>query len=127
MINNLQCGVDIIAIDKIVKIYKENYNKLDSIYTKDELAYCHGFKNPFPSLAARFAAKEAFFKLFPKETSCSYLKFNDIEIKNNNYGAPYIVCNKNIKKLLNLYNFLNIAVSLSHTKEYAIAQVVAYG
>lgn len=56
-------GIDVVKVERIVdslERFGERFEK--RLFTPDELAYCRTHKDPIPHLAARFAAKEAFFK-----------------------------------------------------------------
>ena len=116
----MQCiGVDIIEIARIEKaIARWGERFLHRIYTDSELKlYC---KKP-SSLAVRFASKEAVMKLLGTERKG--ISWREIETLSHPNGKP----------LLNLYNraqieakrvgLKRVAISLSHSKEYAIALV----
>lgn len=53
-------GIDICKVDRIAESLARFGERMEKrLFTADELAYCRGFKDPMPHLAARFAAKEA--------------------------------------------------------------------
>ena len=54
--------------------------------------------------------------------------WKDIEVKNNQFGKPYIVLHNNANKFIKLYkkNGIKIELSLSDEKEFAIANVVIF-
>lgn len=113
-------GTDIIEIDRIeknIKLHKDKF--LKRIFTENEIEYCEAKKNQkYQSYAARFAAKEAAYKALSNYINFKY-SWTDFEIQNDNTGKPIINLKFKIKELENL------EVSLSHCKEYAIANVVA--
>ena len=113
-------GVDIIEISRIQKnIDRYGEKFLDRIYTKNEIEYCESKKaNKYESYAARFAAKEAIYKAISSklETECNW---SDIEIINDPKGKPHV--NLSIK----LNGLEDMEVSLSHSKEMAMAVCVA--
>jgi holo-[acyl-carrier protein] synthase len=76
--------------------------------------------NSLEHLAGRFAAKEAFAKALGTGIGhkCS---FHDIQIFNNNYGQPLVLWNEKISLV---YKNLICNLSITHTKEYALANVV---
>ncbi|MCI0469949.1 MAG: holo-ACP synthase, partial [Nitrospirae bacterium] len=84
----------------------------------NEIAYCYERKNPFPYLAARFAAKEAMIKASGPMRDMR-LAFPAIEILNEPSGKPFI-------NILNskLNSSLSIHLSMSHERTHAIATVV---
>ena len=119
----VKCGTDIIEIYRI----KENIENLgekflNRIYTKKEIDYCENKKTQkYQHYAARFAAKEAVFKAMSENLENKYdIEWKDIEILNDNNGRPNI----HIKNM-DIYNIESIDISISHCKEYAIANVVA--
>lgn len=117
--DNLSLGVDIEAIERFSEMIKRfKCSTLKRIYTENELAYCFAKKNPAPSLAARFAFKEAAFKALSPLGQKIYQR--QVEIINNPSGAPMA---RFISEELNL-KFL-LKVSLSHSRTDAIAIVVA--
>ncbi|NSW84186.1 MAG: holo-ACP synthase [Syntrophothermus sp.] len=119
----LLVGVDITEISRIERAATRTPRFLKRVYTESELSYCYSKKNPYPSLAARWAAKEAFHKLHPRLSS--QVRFTEVEVGMGPGGKPE----------LNLYGWARekawevelreIDVSLSHTRENAIAVVVA--
>jgi holo-[acyl-carrier protein] synthase len=93
------------------------------VFSKTEIAYCESKTNKFEHYAARFAAKEAFFKAL----GTGWLKgthFNEVEITNDESGKPSIVLLDETKKTLSPLGIRKILVSLSHLKEIASAVVI---
>ena len=115
------CGTDIIEIARI----EESINKLgekflERVFTKNEIEYCES-KNiqKYQHYAARFAAKEAAFKAISWKIKDKYeVCWKDFEVINDKQGRPKL----NIIGI-SLKGVENIDVSLSHCKEYAIANV----
>ncbi len=115
------CGTDIIEIARI----EESINKLgekflERVFTKNEIEYCES-KNiqKYQHYAARFAAKEAAFKAISWKIKDKYeVCWKDFEVVNDKQGRPKL----NIIGI-SLKGVENIDVSLSHCKEYAIANV----
>ncbi|UFT99818.1 holo-ACP synthase [Radiobacillus kanasensis] len=109
-------GIDIVEIDRINNSIKQNDRFVERILTERERkAYenlsTHRRKVEF--VAGRFAAKEAFSKAMG--TGLGKLGFQDIEIYNDNKGAPYLTCDK---------TSFQIWVSISHSMDYAVSQVI---
>ena len=118
----ITCGTDIIEIERV----KENIENLgekflERVYTKKEIEYCESKKKQkYQHYAARFAAKEALFKAISWKLEDKYeICWKDIEVLNNNQGRPEL-------KLIgvDLKNIENIDISISHCKNYAVANVV---
>jgi holo-[acyl-carrier protein] synthase len=114
-------GVDIVSIERIEEAVQTFDAFLDRIYTEGEVAYCYKRTNPHPSLAARFAAKEAVIKAIP---SCESIPLKDIEVVVEESGQPVIKPGETLKEELEKINASSIHLSLSHEKSYAIAYAV---
>ena len=117
----IKCGTDIIEIDRIKDTIDEMGEKfLNRIFTKEEIKYCESKnKQKYEHYAARFAAKEAAFKALSFNIQNKYsVSWQDIEVVNNEQGRPSL----NIKNI-NLNNIESIDISLSHCKNYAVANV----
>lgn len=117
IINNISVGVDIEQTARFIN-KKINSPFFKRIYTSEELCYCFNKLRPSESLAGRFAAKESV-----KKALAYFIKqpvgHKDIEILNDEFGAPSIFLEN---KLGDKFNF---SLSISHTKNTAIAVVVA--
>ena len=113
-------GIDIIEISRIKKaIDRWGERFLQRIYTEAELRlYC---KKP-QSLAARFACKEAVMKLLG--TGRKGAGWREIETLSRSSGKPLVKLYGRAQKQAEKLGIKEIAVSLSHSKEYAIASVV---
>ena len=117
MSNNYKCGLDIVEFSRIQELI-DNSTSDDrkQIFRQHELDDVGNSKNRYGQLAARFAAKEACLKLFPKETAYASIDFTDFSVRNNEYGALFISLSLNAIALLNLYGFGQILNSSSHTQ-----------
>jgi holo-[acyl-carrier protein] synthase len=126
MPNKFICGVDFVDINRVKNlIYNSTNVDLQGIFSHEELDYAGKSNNRYGRLAARFAAKEACLKLFPMETAIASLDLSDFSVKNDAYGAPHISLSPRASILLELHGFEQISISLSHTKDHAIAMVIA--
>ena len=116
------CGVDIIEVYRIQEsIEKLGEKFLNKIYTPSEIEYCNSKKQmKYQHFAARFAAKEAIFKAMSEFLEDKYeITWTDVEILNNEKGKPKVYfINKKYECIE------QIDISLSHLKEYAIANCV---
>lgn len=115
-------GVDLVDINRIQKAIERTPRFLERVFTPVEREYCLCKTNPYPSLAVRFAAKEAVRKL-GKEYSKG-IRFHDIEIKNDEEGRPYILLH-GLAWQRSQENRITMDVSLSHSRNQAIATVIA--
>ena len=117
----VKTGTDIIEVERIKDSIEKLGDKfLNRVFTENEIKYCEEKKiTKYEHYAARFAAKEAIFKaISPLLDNKFSIDWTDIEILNDNQGRPYAVMSKE-----NLKN-INIDISLSHIKEYALATAV---
>jgi holo-[acyl-carrier protein] synthase len=116
VINRMEIGVDCINISRLNKNNLLSENNLKRVFTEKEIQYCENKEKPSQHYAVRFAGKEAVIKAF-----FSYdIKINhkQIEILNKNNGIPFV------KILDNRYDNFDIKISLSHSKETALAFVL---
>ena len=116
----LTAGVDIIEISRIRGVLERwGQRFLKRIYTNEEISYCRG--RP-PNLAARFAAKEATMKALG--TGVRGVGWKDIEVVRNEAGAPSIQLHGRALARSNKLGVSELSLSLSHSREYAVAFVV---
>ena len=109
-------GIDIIELDRI-RNSMQNRRFIDRVLTNSEKQTFELLTNESRKVefvAGRFAAKEAFSKAIG--TGIGKLSFQDIEVYNDEKGAPFIKCL--------LHEDMNIFVSITHSREYAVAQVI---
>ena len=126
MPKKFKCGVDLVDISKVNGLVNNITNlQLKEIFSQEELDYAGMSKNRYGRLAARFAAKEACLKLFPLETAIGKIDLSDFSVKNDAFGAPHIILSRRASVLLDLHGFEQISISMSHTKDHAIAMAMA--
>ena len=112
-------GVDLIELHRIKKILSSSSGErfLERTFTSVELEYCLAKKNPVPSLAARFAAKEAFQKTWFESHG-----WQDVWVEFEGVRPVIKVCSA-LEKIM-LEKRWKAHLSLSHTLENAVATVV---
>ena len=106
MNQKLNVGVDIEEISRFIPKLKDK-EFLNKIFTKQEISYCMKKSLPQQHFAARFAAKESIIKALSKKIS-----YKNIEIIMKD-SKPLVKLNKKLNS--------EIKISLSHTKDKAIA------
>ncbi len=112
-------GIDIIEIARIERaIARWGECFLQRVYTNSELRLSR--KKP-SSLAARFAGKEAVIKAFG--THNKGIGWREIEILSESSGKPLVHLHGKAQNQANSLGLAGLAISLSHSKEYAIALV----
>ncbi len=113
-------GIDIVEIARIKRViarWEESF--LHRVYTEPELRLCH--KKP-SSLAVRFAGKEAVIKALGTQTKG--ISWREIEILADPGGKPLVHLYGKAQSQADSLGLSKLAISLSHSKEYAIALVV---
>lgn len=117
-------GTDIIEVSRMDKHLENNDALRDKLFTEAEQKYCEKGKiTRGQCYAARFAAKEAFFKALG--TGYRYgMAFHEIEVFNDELGKPYIQPTGKVKQFVEEQKIKSIHLSISHVKELANAFVV---
>lgn len=112
-------GVDIVEVARIEKALKKWGERfLQRVFTQRERDYCSKKAHPQQSLAARFAAKEAVLKAIGTGLSGG-VSWTDVEVVNAESGKPEVRLGHT---LLEKIGNKKVLISISHTKEWAIAQ-----
>ena len=116
-------GTDIIEINRIkdsIESLGETFK--NKIYTEKEIEYCESKKNAkYQHYAGRFAAKEAIFKAISELLDDKFeISWKDAEVLDDKNGKPRIAfTNRKLEEKVE-----SIDISISHCKEYAVANVV---
>lgn len=116
-------GVDIIEIERIEAILQRHGERfLKRVYTPAERAYC---RERVPELAVRFAAKEAVSKALG--TGLRGIAWREMEILGDERGKPLVRLHGRAQARAEELGLSEFAVSLSHSRDYAVAFVIAAG
>ena len=127
----LYTGIDLIEIERIERaIARWGERFLQRVFTPAELA---AYRRRAPSLAARWAAKEAVAKLLGvglrglggAERLDEAVPWSDIEVLSDAHGRPALVLHGRAAERARALGLGDIAISLAHTREHAIASAVA--
>ncbi|MGQ0828435.1 MAG: holo-ACP synthase [Bacteroidota bacterium] len=121
----LGIGTDIAEVARIAKSIENNSFK-EKVFSKMEIKYCEAKANRAESFAARFAAKEAFFKALGSGWRGG-MAFNEVEVINDELGRPILQVLGKTSEIIREKKIKIIHVSLSHTKEMAVAMIVLEG
>ena len=122
MERDILIGIDLIEVDRIErasKRWKEHF--LTRIYTEEELKSCG---RSYPSLAARFAVKEAVAKALG--LGIGKVHWKEIETLQDETGRPFVNLSGKAKERAEELGIKRWAVSLSHTRSMAIAVVIGW-
>jgi holo-[acyl-carrier protein] synthase len=116
-------GTDIIEVERIADKVGNKAGFRELVFSENEIAYCEAKANKYEHYAARFAAKESFFKALGTGWA-NGTAFNEIEIINNQTGKPGISFLGKTAQTITAMQLGNISVSLSHVKTMAVATVI---
>ncbi|MFW6006754.1 MAG: holo-ACP synthase [Halanaerobiales bacterium] len=116
-------GLDIVEVKRIKNIINRwGDNFLNKVYTLSEIKYSQQYKNSYVHFAGRFAAKEAFSKMLG--SGMNLISWKEIEVINDKKGKPDLNISGKAEKIITEKNIKNIHISISHEKEYAVAEVI---
>lgn len=116
----MRIGTDIVEIDRIRKsAQKERF--LKHVFSSDELEFLNKKRDPAPSMAANWAAKEAFSKALG--TGVRGFELYEVEVLRDELGAPFFRLSGKAEEIAQGLGIKPI-VSLSHSDKYAVAFVV---
>jgi holo-[acyl-carrier protein] synthase len=119
----LAVGVDMIEIDRIERgIARHGDRFLQRFFTEQEIGYCNG---RIPSLAGRFAIKEAVGKALG--TGIGDINWTDVEVVCDGHGKPELHLHNRAVDLAQSLGLGEWSISLSHTDTHAIGFAVALG
>ena len=115
-------GCDIIEIERIARAIKREFF-IRRVFTAEEAAYCQRRGQQAPaSFAARFAAKEAVLKALG--TGLREGSLQEIAVNNDVLGKPLVKLSGHFAMLAKQLGVKNIQISLSHSRDFAVAYVI---
>ena len=116
-------GIDIVEVPRIAASldrFGERFTR--KIFTDDEIRYCESKQNKAERYAARFAAKEAAMKALG--TGWRGLGWKEIEVRRRPGSRPTVVFSGRAAELAERFGVVRASLSLSHTGQHAIAEVI---
>ncbi|HET9869251.1 MAG TPA: holo-ACP synthase [bacterium] len=117
-------GVDLIEIERVKAAHEKHGERfLRRLFTPEEAAYCLRKSDPYPSLAGRFAAKEAVIKAFSRGFGGRW-KWVQIEVTREASGKPGIRLTGILEQLRRERDIEAIHLSIAHSKRDAVATVI---
>jgi holo-[acyl-carrier protein] synthase len=120
----ISIGIDIIEVARIREVLLRTPRFADRVYTAEERAYCDSRGVVAAQhYAARFAAKEAALKALQTGWRGG-ISWQDIEVSAHASGAPYLIFTGEVLTVFEKFGATATHLSMSHTSEHAIAQVV---
>lgn len=120
----ISIGIDIIEVARIREVLLRTPRFADRVFTAAERAYCDSRGVVAAQhYAARFAAKEAALKALQTGWRGG-ISWQDVEISARESGAPYLIFRGEVLAVFEKFGATATHLSMSHTSEHAIAQVV---
>ena len=117
-------GIDIFSVRRMAReLAQDGAGFRESLFTPGEIAYCEGKRSPAPHYAARFAAKEAAYKALGDGQPAG-VSWRDAEVRNDPSGRSRLLLHGAFRDAASSVRAERIFLSLSHTREWAIATVV---
>jgi holo-[acyl-carrier protein] synthase len=118
-------GIDICEVHRIRQAIESDHGLRlkQRVFTPREIAYAERKANPFERFAARFAAKEAGMKALGTGWRGG-IGWCDLEVSNLPSGRPTLLFHGKAKEIADRLGARNIALSLTHTAEQAMAMVI---
>ncbi len=117
-----RCGLDTVEISRVERLLQSMApDELRSLFTGRELEEAGQGPGRAPSLAARFAAKEACCKLFPRETALGLIKPSDFGVYRDAYGAPCVETSPDAQAVCDRHRVASIRLTLTHAGSSASA------
>ena len=120
----LGLGTDLIETRRVQEsIDRFGERFLERIFTAGEIAYCNRKRNSAESFAARFAAKEAGAKALGTGISRG-VSWKEFEVRRETSGRPTLHLSGRAAELAEAMGVRKIQLSLTHSRELAMAVVV---
>ena len=117
-------GIDIVEVYRIRDTIARTPRFATRVFTAGEREYCDGKgAQSAQSYAARFAAKEAFLKAL-KTGWRGKIAWHDVEVVSDDDGVPTLNITGEAKKILENLGANRVHISISHTTDHAVAQVI---
>lgn len=120
-------GIDLVDCRRIEQMVQRHGRRvLDRLFTKKEQEYSLTHRHETERLAGRFAVKEAVLKMLGTGWR-NGIAWTDIETTNDPAGKPLVKLKGNVAEIAEQMGIEQISVSITHTKDLAIASAMALG
>lgn len=125
--NIVGLGIDATDLSRLRETYQKYGDRfLNRVFTESEIAYCRRRRDPVPSLAARFAAKEAGMKAIGTGHSQGVM-WRDVEVVRGAGGPPQLRLHGAAAHHAERMGVTHTLLSLTHSETLAFAQVILVG
>ena len=123
----LGIGIDLVEVGRIENLLERHGQRFqDRTFTAGEQAYCNPMSRPAVHFAARFAAKEAVAKALGTGFA-EGVSWADVEVERDAAGKPSVRLHGGAARRAEALGITRWHLSLTHTQEQAMAQVIAEG
>jgi holo-[acyl-carrier protein] synthase len=120
----ISIGIDIIEVERVRETIERTPRFAERVFTAAERAYCESRGAVAAQhYAARFAAKEAALKALQTGWSGG-ISWQDVEVSAKESGAPLVIFHGRARELYEQSGATAAHISIAHTTEHAIAQVI---
>ncbi len=118
-------GIDLCEIARIRRAVEAPHGErlVERVFTEREIAYARKKASPYERFAARFAAKEAGMKALGTGWR-NGITWHDLEVTNLPSGRPTLTLHGRAAEIAAKLQVRNIALSITHTAEQAMAMVI---
>ena len=116
-------GTDIIEVERVKRKVESSHGFKGKVFSQKEIDYCESQSFKAENYAARFAAKEAFFKALGTGW-IGEMAFHEIEILRDDSGKPEIILHGKAKEYTKSKGIKKFHLSMTHIKTMAQAFVV---
>lgn len=120
----VRVGVDLVSVERVERLLGRYEHARTRLFTERELAACEGRRRAGEHLAARFAAKEAVFKLLGRGIGDG-LRWHDVEVLSDERGKPAATLSGRAAEWAEQAGVRSLGLSLSHDAGLAMAQATA--
>lgn len=118
-------GIDLCEVNRIRKAVDATHGTrfVERVFTEREIAYARRKASPYERFAARFAAKEAGMKALGTGWRGG-ITWHDFEVTNLPSGRPTLAFHGHAAEVAAKLNVRNVALSITHTADQAMAMVI---
>jgi holo-[acyl-carrier protein] synthase len=117
-------GIDIVDLERMRRALARHGERfLRRVFTEGELEFCRRRHDPVPCYAARFAAKEAFFKALATGWAAG-IRWHDVEVRRAEGRAPELAISGRAGEIAGELGVRRALISLSHSEGAAVALVL---
>lgn len=123
----LGLGIDLAEVSRMRQAIERHGERfLNRVFTSAEIAYCRNRSNRYERFAARFAAKEAGMKALGTGWR-NGVTWRDFEVSNAKSGKPELRLSGRALEIYRSLGGTNVVLSITHTVDSALAQVIVEG